>query len=563
MKQTLSPSTWLVLLLLWLLTACTPVAPAAQPAAASKSGPKIVASTSWVAAFAAAAGATDITVIAPSNLQHPPDYDPKPSDLAAIADADYILLAGFEGFAARMQEAAGGDLDKIVMVMTENAPATIHAEVTRLAELLGTQATAEAYLANFDQEYERLSTAVQAKVGANKPVVVAQLFATPWVYFAGLEPAGTYGPMPMTPEELKKLTDAQPQFVFENVHMGGGDPVVEATGATKIDLLNFPGDDLDLIKVFATNAERISTALGNGSEATNTGAAYPVTIENCGRQLTFDKAPERVVSLWQPQNELLLALGVQEQIVAFAGMYAPLPDELAAAAEEIPSIGSSMAWPAKEVLLSQQPDLVIAELLEGFAFDPAQGRATVAELEELGIQVYSASACTSADYPNKRIETVYGDLENLGKIFGVADRAQALIDDLKTRQAAIVAKVADQPTARVAFYNGGEGPLNILSGGVWGDTITQANGENVFPNDVFQVSVEEFAAAQPDVIIIGTYPGQEAETLIAFLQATFPNVPAVQNNRLYPVPTVETEATVRIIDGFEKIARAIHPEAFE
>ena len=77
------------------------------------------------------------------------------------------------------------------------------------------------------------------------------------------------------------------------------------------------------------------------------------------------------------------------------------------------------------------------------------------------------------------------------------------------------------------------------------------------------VGVEEFAAAQPDVIIIGTYPGQDAETLIAFLQATFPTVPAVQNHRLYPVPTIETEATVRVIDGFEKIVRAIHPKAFD
>jgi iron complex transport system substrate-binding protein len=307
-------------------------------------------------------------------------------------------------------------------------------------------------------------------------------------------------------------------------------------------------------------AETVSTPEAVAAESD---AAYPVTIENCGRQLTFDKAPQRVVSLWQPQNELLLALGVQDHIVAFAGIYTDLPADLAAAAEGIPSIGDSMAWPGKEVLLSQQPDLVVSELMEGFAFDPSQGRATVAELEALGIQVYSASACTVADYAGKRIETVYTDLENLGKIFGVSDRAQALIDAMKSRQADIVAKVAGRPTPRVAFYNGGEGPLNVLSGGVWGDTITQANGENVFPSDAFMVGVEEFAAAQPDVIIIGTYPGQDAETLIAFLQATFPTVPAVQNNRLYPVPTIETEATVRVIDGFEKIARAIHPEAFE
>ncbi len=562
MKSRFLNSSWLALLMLIvLLGGCAPVAPSAPAAAPASGGLKIVASTSWVGALAAAAGASDITVIAPSSVQHPPDYDPKPSDLVAVANADYVLMAGYEGFAQRLQEAVGGDPSKVITVTTEYSPPAIHAEVKHLGELFGTSATADAFLSKFDSEYARLSDQVKAALGDRKPVVVTHLFMTPWVFFAGLEPAGSYGPAPMTADELKTLADKKPEFIFENVHMGGGGPLVEATGAKKIDLVNFPVKELDLFEVFETNTQTLLAAFGG--EATASASGYPVTIENCGRKLTFEKAPERVVSLWQPQNELLLALGVRDHIVAFAGMYAPLPDDLAAAAKGIPSLGESMDWPSKEVLLSQQPDLIVSELLEGFAFDPAQGRATEAELAADGIQVYSASACTIADYPNKRIETVYGDLENLGKIFGVADRAQALISDMKARQAEIVAKVADLPTVRVAFYNGGEGPLNILSGGVWGDTITQANGENVFPNDVFQISVEEFAAAQPEVIIIGTYPGQEAEASLAFLQKTFPNVPAVQNNRLYPVPTIETEATARIIDGFEKIARAIHPEAFQ
>ncbi|MBE1490780.1 hypothetical protein [Plantactinospora soyae] len=46
----------------------------------------MVASTSWVGALAKAAGATDIIVVAPGNAQHPPDYDPKPSALAAVTD---------------------------------------------------------------------------------------------------------------------------------------------------------------------------------------------------------------------------------------------------------------------------------------------------------------------------------------------------------------------------------------------------------------------------------------------------------------------------------------------
>ena len=62
---------------------------------AAADAPKVVVSTTWVGAIAKMAGATDITVIAPSNIQHPPDYDPKASDLAALSDADYVVLAGF------------------------------------------------------------------------------------------------------------------------------------------------------------------------------------------------------------------------------------------------------------------------------------------------------------------------------------------------------------------------------------------------------------------------------------------------------------------------------------
>ena len=90
--------------------AAPPLTTGAAPNAAAlapKSQPRVVASTSWVAAFAKAAGIADVTLVAPANLQHPPDYDPKPSDLAAIAKADYVLVAGFEGFATRMKEASG------------------------------------------------------------------------------------------------------------------------------------------------------------------------------------------------------------------------------------------------------------------------------------------------------------------------------------------------------------------------------------------------------------------------------------------------------------------------
>jgi iron complex transport system substrate-binding protein len=290
-------------------------------------------------------------------------------------------------------------------------------------------------------------------------------------------------------------------------------------------------------------------------------AAFPVTVENCGRELTFEAPPERVVTLWQPSNELLLALGVQDRIVAMAGNYAPLPDDLAGAAEGIPRIGESTSWPSREVVLSQEPDLVVSELLEGFAFDPARGSATAEEIEATGAQVYATSACDFAEASSKTLDTVIVDLENLGAVFGVPDRAAELADRLERQRADVGAAVADRPTVRTAFYNGGEGPLNVLAGGVWGDAITTAGGENVFPADAFQVSAEEFAASDAEVVLVGTYPGQDFAALRDYLVRTFPELPAVRDDRIVEVPTIETEASVRVMDGLVRIAAALHPDA--
>lgn len=234
-----------------------PAIPTAVPVAAKK----IVASTSWVGAFAKAAGASDISVIAPANLQHPPDYDPKPSDLVNVAKADFILVAGYEGFAKRMHEAVGGDAKKIITVNTENSPEVIRKEVTRLAEVFKTQDKAKAWLDNFDKEYGKLSGDLKAKARIANPTIVSQVFVTPWLAFSGLQSAGCYGPNPITPAQLKILADLKPNVVFENAHMGGGDPVVEASKAKKVLLINFPSDQLDLLEVFKINSQRISDAL--------------------------------------------------------------------------------------------------------------------------------------------------------------------------------------------------------------------------------------------------------------------------------------------------------------
>lgn len=228
---------------------------------AAEAGPKVVASTSWVGAVAKMAGATDITVIAPSNIQHPPDYDPKASDLAALADADYVLLAGFEGFATKMKEASGSGAE-VVTVAPDYDPAKLTVEVEKLAAMWGTESVATANLADYTKGYEASSAEVKKTTASKPETIVAQAFVAGWVVFAGYEPVGTYGPEPTSAGKVSELSALKPTMIWENVHMGGGAEIATATGAELVNLVNFPGDDLELMPVVEENAKTITAAVG-------------------------------------------------------------------------------------------------------------------------------------------------------------------------------------------------------------------------------------------------------------------------------------------------------------
>jgi len=88
----------------------------------------VIASTSWVQAYAVAAGAKNIVTIAPFELQHPPEYEIKPSDLLAVQNASLIVYSSYEKFAKKLAETAQNKNIKIVAVYTDNVPSNIIAE---------------------------------------------------------------------------------------------------------------------------------------------------------------------------------------------------------------------------------------------------------------------------------------------------------------------------------------------------------------------------------------------------------------------------------------------------
>ena len=93
-------------------------------------------------------------------------------------------------------------------------------------------------------------------------------------------------------------------------------------------------------------------AAGEGS------TVYPLVVENCGREVTFDVAPQRVVSLDQGSTEILLSLGLHDRMVGTASWTDPVRENLEQANAEVPRLADEA--PTYEVVLDTDPDFVTA-----------------------------------------------------------------------------------------------------------------------------------------------------------------------------------------------------------
>ncbi|MFV5997803.1 ABC transporter substrate-binding protein [Streptomyces sp. NPDC056231] len=222
--------------------------------------PVVVVTTTWEGAFAKAAGAEDVKVIVPQSVQHAPDYDPKPSDLAAVAGADFVLYAPFEPYAGKIKEAAGSEAE-LVEVNLDNDSDKVDAEVARLGKLFGTEDAAAQWKTTFDSEYAKLSKDLKAEwPGGKSPVVVSQVFTTWAAKLAGMNLVGTYGPEAVTPAQLAKLSKEKPALILDNAHMSTG-TVLPDSGAKQVEIVNYPGEGLDLLPVYRNAATVLKEAM--------------------------------------------------------------------------------------------------------------------------------------------------------------------------------------------------------------------------------------------------------------------------------------------------------------
>ncbi|MBI4735792.1 MAG: cobalamin-binding protein [candidate division NC10 bacterium] len=274
--------------------------------------------------------------------------------------------------------------------------------------------------------------------------------------------------------------------------------------------------------------------------------AHAATLPDMlGRPVAVPDGPLRLVSLAPSLTEIVFALGRGDWLVGVTEFcdYPP-------AARSKPRIGGTMT-PNLERVVQVRPDLVLAT---------AEGnpRDRVAHLERLGIPVFAVKPDGYAG--------VLASIRTLGRVLRAEAEAAALSQEMERRTATIRRAVGGRPRPRVLYLVWADpliaaGPTTFIH-----DLIEMAGGDNVVRERAVpypRLSWEEVLASAPEVILVATHAEGGDRPLNGGSWSAWQSIPAVRTGRIIALPgdTIHRPGP-RVVEGLERLARAIHPEAF-
>ena len=290
--------------------------------------------------------------------------------------------------------------------------------------------------------------------------------------------------------------------------------------------------------------------------------AHPVTVRSCDRAVTFDTVPQAAVSNDVNLTEMMLVLGLTDHMVGFTGIngWNKLDEAMREGVGELPEL--SEKYPSKEVLLGAGADFYFAGWNYGMKVG---GEVTPDTLQPFGIKVYELTeSCTHVmDKPAAGMDEMYGDILNLGKIFGVSDRAEALVANYRAELDGILAGLAAlQHAPRVFVYDSGEDtPFTAGRYAMPNALIEAAGGTNImndFEKSWSTIGWEAVIERDPEVIVIVNYGDVTAEQKRAFMMENpaFASIDAIRNDRFVVLEYVEATPGPRNIGAVRKLAEA-------
>ena len=298
-------------------------------------------------------------------------------------------------------------------------------------------------------------------------------------------------------------------------------------------------------------------------------ASAEITVDNCGKPLTFDKTPERLIVHDMNMTEMAFALGLQDKIVGLTGItgwYKTSPD-FDEQRGDIPELAPK--YPTMENLVAASPDLFFAGWYYGMK---PGGDVTPDTLAPMGIKtMVLTESCVhlNKDRPVASMNLLFDDMKRLGTVMGVSAKAEELVAGWEAQLSDIEAKTADKAKPRVFLLDGpADAPFTAGKFAIPDAMIAAAGGTNV-TNDLDtswgKTSWEAVAASNPEFLVLLDYQtGNGAEDTFKFLQEhpVMSGTNAVKNKRWIGLRYEELTPGPANIDAIEKMAKAMHPDLF-
>jgi len=266
--------------------------------------------------------------------------------------------------------------------------------------------------------------------------------------------------------------------------------------------------------------------------------------DDAGRRVAVPLRVDRIISLAPNLTEIVYAIGAGDRLVGDTS-YCDYPP----AAKTVEKVGDTL-HPSIERIVALRPQLVLVS--------------TASQLEVFTHQLETQNIAVFVTDPHD-LEGVFRSINQLGGILDHDDQAKQLVDQLRSRTAAVEAAVKTTQPVRV-FYQLSAEPLYTAGREAFvTDLIRRAGGLSVTA-DVSgawpKYSAESALAARPEAIILptGGSMGAANSTVAEPLQRS----PAVVLGKVYKINDDHlVRPGPRAVDGLEEMARSLHPDVFK
>ena len=271
---------------------------------------------------------------------------------------------------------------------------------------------------------------------------------------------------------------------------------------------------------------------------------YPLSVtDDLGRDLSFERAPARIVSLAPSHTESVCALSACDLLVGVDNN-----SDHPAGLEHLRLVGDAFA-PNVEAVVALEPDLVLADEYSSVHL----------VLEPFGITVYAGTPQT--------FDEILAYLRLLGAILDKEEQAATAVADIEATVAAVTERISGAPTPTV-FLELDPTPYSVGPASYLGTILSMAGGDNIVTaamGDFPQVNPEYVVASDPDFIVLTDAPFGESAASVA-ARPGWARLSAVVGDRVLELSVDEvnilSRAGPRVGEAVALLARLLHPGLF-